>query len=427
MVKIGNRIRRLRLERNLSQKDVAEPLMTPSYLSLIESGQRMPSEGVLRHVAERLGVEPDELLTGKPSGLEIQLELSLQEARTAAYQGKAEEAQRILDHVLKAAARYRLSRLQARALIVGASVKQRRSDFEGARQLYDEAQNLLRDAPAHVRFEAVVGHAQCTNHIEGPRLAIHLLEGYLLELEHSGLEEPTARMRALSALVELYRAVGYHRRAIEVANESIALGSVVKEPEQIACMSMNVARALLEQGRHDDALEALRRADQIYQSLDWPVPGVRSKINRGIVEIDKGNLEDARTTFHEVLDLLDRYPDDRARAGALDQLGRTERLLGDNQGAIEKLSEARALISSDDVYEKAFNAREIGLALSASRTNDAEQELRKSADLYKSLRAFSDAGKSLLELGRLLRDQGRTEEAARILEEGLELNSSEYV
>jgi transcriptional regulator with XRE-family HTH domain len=55
---VGERIRRLRGERGLSQRELSEPGLSYAYLSRIEVGQRVPSEKALRKVAAKLGVTP---------------------------------------------------------------------------------------------------------------------------------------------------------------------------------------------------------------------------------------------------------------------------------------------------------------------------------------------------------------------------------
>lgn len=423
--RLGSRIRRLRLQRGLSQREVAEPDMSSAYLSLIESGQRAPSPKALGHIAARLEVDLDELVLGTPTGLRTQLELKLQEARAAAYRGRTEEARADLDAIRKAASRYRFTQLLARTLVVLAGLRENAGEFGEARALFDEARVLLREEPAHNRFEAEVGFARCTHYLDGPRLAVHLLETYLLELEQAGLDDPRARMRTLSALVQMYHAVGFERRAAEVAEEALRLKPEVDDPEQIACMSMNVARSLLDQGRHDDALAALRDAEQVYQSLDWPLPRARSQINRGIVQVSKGNLEGARGTFSEALEVLSEHPSEQAdRAAVLNQLGRVHRLLGDLEQAKAYLKEARASIPDEDPFEAALNARELGLVLAASDHGSAQRELRKSADLFRSAGASDEAAAALLELGRMLKGTGQMDDAVKILEEGLELTAS---
>lgn len=61
---VGQRIRRLRLERGLSQRQLAQPGVSFAYLSRIESGQRAVSLKALRLLARKLDVLPEYLEHG---------------------------------------------------------------------------------------------------------------------------------------------------------------------------------------------------------------------------------------------------------------------------------------------------------------------------------------------------------------------------
>ena len=89
---LGQRLRALRKERGLSQSDLAGDLVSPSYVSLIESGQRSPEREVLEGLARKLdcsvlylesGVAPEEITEQR---------LKLQFAEIALASGSAEEA-----------------------------------------------------------------------------------------------------------------------------------------------------------------------------------------------------------------------------------------------------------------------------------------------------------------------------------------------
>lgn len=423
---VGERIRQVRITKRLSQTDVAEPAMTASYLSMIESGRRVPSSGALQHIADRLGVDIDELISGKPTGIESRMELLLQQARADAHRGDIDGAENQLLEVLQACDEYDMSRLAARAKVVLAGLFERRGDIARARDLFEGAEKLLSGEPEHLKFEALVGLTRCIHRQGDPRYAVHLLETYLMELRRQNMEEPVACMRVLSALVHLYRVSGFERRSREVAEEAIALAPQVDDPEQIACMNMNVARALLDQGRHDDAIDVLRQAEHIYQSLDWPIPEVRSKINRGMVEIDKARYQTARDTLLEALSILDQYPAENSlRAAVLNELGHACRLMGDVKEAISHLRAAREFLGADDAFERAVNQHELGLSLIDSDSNLARTELLLAAQTYQVAGSLSDAAKSLLELGRILMKEKDVEGAAKIWEQGLELASSD--
>lgn len=61
---VGERLKRLRLERELSQRDLACPGVSYAYISRIEAGTRDPSMKALRKLAEKLGVTTAYLETG---------------------------------------------------------------------------------------------------------------------------------------------------------------------------------------------------------------------------------------------------------------------------------------------------------------------------------------------------------------------------
>ncbi|MCE6995148.1 helix-turn-helix domain-containing protein [Saccharothrix sp. S26] len=60
----GRRLRRLRLDRDLSQRDLAVGVVNPSYISLLESGSRVPTLEVAIQLARVLGVGLGELVEG---------------------------------------------------------------------------------------------------------------------------------------------------------------------------------------------------------------------------------------------------------------------------------------------------------------------------------------------------------------------------
>src|SRR5437588_4887689 len=62
---IGERLKRLRLERALSQRDLSAPGVSYAYISRIEAGARTPSVKALRMLARKLGVSVEFLETGR--------------------------------------------------------------------------------------------------------------------------------------------------------------------------------------------------------------------------------------------------------------------------------------------------------------------------------------------------------------------------
>ena len=77
---IGARLKRLRLGRGLSQRELSSKGVTYAYISRIEAGARTPSVKALRMLAAKLGVTVEYLETGREIGEAEQRELKLSDA-----------------------------------------------------------------------------------------------------------------------------------------------------------------------------------------------------------------------------------------------------------------------------------------------------------------------------------------------------------
>lgn len=87
---LGQRARRLRLERGLSLAKVARGDFSRAFLNQVELGRSRPSPRLLAIIAARLGTSPEYLLEGSQPGLEA--EIALERARLLLAQGQARRA-----------------------------------------------------------------------------------------------------------------------------------------------------------------------------------------------------------------------------------------------------------------------------------------------------------------------------------------------
>jgi len=80
---IGQRLRRLRLERGLSQREISGPGASYAYVSRIEAGARDPSDKAIKILARRLGVSKEHLATGQELPTARDLDSRLTDAELA--------------------------------------------------------------------------------------------------------------------------------------------------------------------------------------------------------------------------------------------------------------------------------------------------------------------------------------------------------
>ncbi|SEG78908.1 DNA-binding transcriptional regulator, XRE-family HTH domain [Nonomuraea solani] len=100
---IGDRVRGLRLNRRMSQAQLAGPDLSDSYVSLIESGKRTPTPVVARLLAERLGCTTEFLLHGIEPRQRIDTELGLRHAELELQHGDPSVAADRFTEIVKAA------------------------------------------------------------------------------------------------------------------------------------------------------------------------------------------------------------------------------------------------------------------------------------------------------------------------------------
>ena len=128
---IGERLRRLRRERGLSQRQLSGPGVSYAYISRIEAGARQPSMKALRVLARKLGVSPDYLETGHLLGERDRRELALVDAelqlRLSDEPATAEDAfRRIYEEAVAAGDLYAATRAETALGLVAAQQGQHR-------------------------------------------------------------------------------------------------------------------------------------------------------------------------------------------------------------------------------------------------------------------------------------------------------------
>src|SRR3712207_862418 len=92
MESLGARLRRLREDAGLSQAALGQGRLSTSYVSLIESGRRVPSSRALEHLAERLGTTVAHLRDGRAGDQVSQVRLEVGLADLESVHGDAARA-----------------------------------------------------------------------------------------------------------------------------------------------------------------------------------------------------------------------------------------------------------------------------------------------------------------------------------------------
>ena len=88
----GRRLRDVRVRRGISQVDLAGEELSPSYISRLEAGQRIPTDAVVRLLAKRLDCRVEDLMFGEDASAPGDVELELRHAELALRSGEVADA-----------------------------------------------------------------------------------------------------------------------------------------------------------------------------------------------------------------------------------------------------------------------------------------------------------------------------------------------
>ena len=417
---MGPRIRRLRVERGLSQTDLVGPYYTAAYLSHLENEKRTPSNDVLAHIAGRLGVTVDYLLTGRDPNLDLHLQLEVDKAIAEMHSGELDTAADSLERVRNKARREGFPRTEAAALEGLGLILQRRGRYDEALVHLQHAEDLLTQDAPEARTGIVTARARClfaTNEIHH---AIHVLETHLVELDRAGSPDPTALMQTYSALIGPYFEAGLRERAATIAEDANRLIARVQDPEHVACLNINRAQILLEQGHRAEAMRCLARAEDLFKQLGWRDSAMKAAIAQATAAVEAGDLDAAESGAQAALVELEVIPSKLDRVRVLGLLARVERLRKRPAEALTHLQAVGKLLGKRRSIEQAWRLREEGLCFTdIDDWDQAEALLRRSLAIYRHAKAPEQIATTAAYLGDVLLRLGRADEAADVYRVGL--------
>ncbi|MFB7449859.1 tetratricopeptide repeat protein [Streptomyces sp. NPDC056194] len=423
---IGQRVQRLRAERGLTQRQLAEPAYTAAYISTLESGRVRPSETALRFLAERLDTTYEELTTGRPARLATELRLALTDARRLLATGTLDEAAARYRELLAEAEELALEPERADALTGLGECALESGELNSAREHFESAERILASvgAPLPRRVRALRGRAVAHLLAGELRYACYVLETALDELNAQNLHDPDALMLLYASSIGPYMDMGAHARAAQAAELALALTPQVSDPGLVAGMHRSVARTLLAEGRVAEADASLAKAQDLYQQLQTRTELAHCHWMRGYVHAQNGDLEGAERELRTAREML------AARRAAL-YAAQVEVELADVLRRRGKREEAVALLSrllelgaglgdGRGAVHAAGARRLLGLIAEEEGADErAEEHYMLALALLERSGAAGDLADICRLLGDLLRRTGRTEAALDVYRTGL--------
>ncbi len=304
---VGARLKRLRLERGFSQRDLSSPGVSYAYISRIEAGARTPSVKALRKLARKLGVSVEYLETGdelrEVDNRSIRLRDAELELRLAEdVSGTERKLQEILAESVEAGDA--VSAVRARVALGLASAR-RGKHLEAVERL--EAVVAEEGAPPpHLRPDLYTALGETYGALGAPERAIRVFENCLARVRSDAPGDTTAELRYSMLLGYALAAAGQMTRAAEVVLGALSRVPEEKDPITRIRGYWTLGRRSLAQGRPADATEYLAIASALGRARDDELALARA--GEGALQWagflrERGRGEEAETIRRRAYDL----------------------------------------------------------------------------------------------------------------------------
>lgn len=419
---IGQRLRRLRTDRGLSQRELAAKGVSYAYISRIEAGTRQPSVKALRQLARKLNVSPEYLETGSDLDDAERRELRLGEAELELRLGDEPQANEdalvaVLDEATLAGDLPGAARAQ---VAIGLAASRAGDSARCIERLEPAIGSGFVTAVARPDVYATLGRAYVQ--LGEPQRAVELFERSLRRVEEDAPDNAVARTRFATYLSYALADAGELGRAEDALTSALDAASDITDPYTHVRLCWGLARLASMQDRQGEALDYVRRAIALLEATEDELHLARAHVLCASILILNGNadrseahLERARVLFGPRTDPADLASLCTEEAKAAGQLGR-------GADAVERAREALALLGDDDPAERgsALAALADGLALEdeESAAGDAYAE---AVELLEAQGRWRDAGLAARAWARFLRGAGREHDALDVLERAAEL------
>jgi transcriptional regulator with XRE-family HTH domain len=418
---IGQRLKRLRLQRGLSQRELAAPGVSYAYISRIEAGTRQPSVKALRRLAAKLGVSAAYLETGSDLDPTEARELRLTDIELAIRLGEKDGLEEPLRELAAEAVAQGDQPCSLRARVALAALIQDRGDFAESVALLETA---LEDEPFDP-VSMVDIYSQLARAYVGAgrtRDAVSLFERCLGDIAEGG--DPALEARYATLLSYALSDVGEIARAEEVVRHALERARDTEDPYTRVRLYWSMARLAHTEGRASVALSNVRKAIALLQATEDTLHLARAHILAAGIMLSR---EDASSAQHH-LDQAEHLLGGSVTVEDLIEIkirrSQIATLRSDANEAIAAARGALEIIDANDILDQGLAQAALanGLALDGD-AQAADEAFRRAVELLVTQGRWRDATNACRAWARMLRENGHEEQALDVLDRAAELGT----
>jgi tetratricopeptide (TPR) repeat protein len=418
-LRLGERLRHLRLAAGMTQTDLAGDRFSKEYVSQIERGKTRPTQETIDWIAARLGVDAGFLANGVSADERGRVDASLARADALLEARRNDEALEQYLAIKSAVAATGIPELEVRALSGEATIRMRQGEVREAIALLERARGLSEGGVfsdverADVLFRLGVARYK----LSSIQTAIGLFDEALKVAERSEIPSDQLRSNILAWRSRCYR----RRRDLEAAREDVEraleLAEGLNDKRATADIYFQASIIADREGHWVLARNYAERAKSMYEEVSERGNLGRLLNNLGGINFLLGHPEEAISFLKDSVSIALEVGNDAEAAHAVNGIAQVHLRTGDVARAEEQARYALELLGDRvDHIDEIGNAQLVlGRALlEQDRLDEAEEALRTGEKAYDQLSSGSHRAQAWVALGDLASRRGDDRLAARL-------------
>jgi tetratricopeptide (TPR) repeat protein len=418
-LRLGERVRQLRVAAGLTQTELAGDRFSKEYVSQIERGKTRPTEGTVEWLADRLGVDAGFLASGVATDERARLEGALSRAE-ALYEAQEDtEAAEAFEPLVAAARATGMPELQVRALCGSGLAKMRTGEHRAAIELLNDARSISEaESFSDVeRAEVLFWLGCCRVQLSSTQTALALFNEALSLAERSGLPCDALKANILSWRARCWLVHRDYEAAKEDVERALELAHAVDDLRTVGAAYFQASLVADREGRWVLARNYAERARAAYAELADRVHVGQLTNNLGGLNFLLGNTEDAIELLKEAFSIALEAGQDADAGRAVSSLAQVHLRTGNLEQAEEQARQALELLDGrvDYVDETGSALLVLGRALlEQERFDEAEVAFAAAEASFGELGSGSHRAAAWMARGDLAARRGDHERAAEL-------------
>jgi tetratricopeptide (TPR) repeat protein/DNA-binding XRE family transcriptional regulator len=418
-LRLGERLRQLRVSASLTQSDLAGDRFSKEYVSQIERGKTRPTRETIDWLAARLGVDPGFLANGVSTDERGRLEGALSRAEALLEVGSNDEANEEFEALASAVRATGLPELELRVLSGSARAQMRRGDLRPALELLNQARGIV-EGPGFSdleRAEVLLALGVCRLHLSSVQTSLALFNEALTLAERSGMPCDALRSTILSWRSRCWR----HHRDYEAAREDVEraleLAESVQDPRTVGEAYFQASIVADREGHWVLARTYAEKARGAYEQLTDRVNVGRLTNNLGMLHFLLGKPEQAVEQLKEAFKIALDIGNDADAAQAVSSLAQVHLRTGNPVLAEEQVRHALALLGDREDFLDEIGGSNLVLGralLEQDRLDEADEAFTAAERCFEQLGSASYRAASWVARGDLAARRGDDRTAARL-------------